>query len=107
MKAITLILLLVVFVAGCKTYSGELVDTPEGLQESLQTYCDQRKHLLQDHSVRQFSDDVFLVTLTFQRTLKYEKPEFDSVDLIAQKGSTNWQLSVADKERLKLFGIKR
>lgn len=107
MKAITLFLFLVVFVAGCKTYTGELVDAPAGLQESVQTYCEQRKQLLQDYSVRQFDKDLYLVTVSFQRTLKYEKPEFDSVDLIAQKGVTNWQLSAADKEKLKLLGIKR
>lgn len=120
------ILLFVSFLLfSCAEKRGQLVATPEGLEQALKEQITPDKLL--GLSVREYPNDVFLVTADIEYLAEAPPPMSingnaapspkaerkilkKSTAYIAQKGSQNgqpyWQITGASEKRMKTLGVK-
>ncbi len=107
-----LILLFVLLALSCAKPNGELVNPPEGLEQSIREYCTQKGWQFHGLSVRAYPNDAYLVSLDRSAPRNPINPTLDrnTKQFIAEKGASNgtsyWQISDATPEKLKVLGIK-
>lgn len=107
MKNLSLLLLFACFLFSCSQNKvGELVNAPDGMKEAVAEFVTASDGKLKEMSVRQYPQNVYLVTATYELNKPLYGLKINSFDLLVQKSTNNtWNVSIADKERQKMFGI--
>lgn len=117
MTKLAVIFSLVLFLCGCSP-KGEAVAPPDGLEKAVRDYYT-RSHWPAEKiagiSVRAYPNETFFVTVEGDSTNPLDASNGQELRhgvryLIAQKaynsGSVNWQIQLANKNNVKLYGIE-
>lgn len=112
MKRKILFVVLVFCFLACGKPNGELVNPPEGLEQSIKDYCVQKGWQFHGLSVRAYPNDAYLVTIDHSSPMNPTSPTLTRTakQFIAEKGAADgaqyWQITFATKEKMKVLGIK-